>query len=104
MEEAAPKRTVEEKIGRAKIAKQFSTRRDKSTIGGTVLEGRMEKGEKVRIMRRQEPVGLGKITGLQSHKSNVDRVETGGEFGAEITSEFEVMHGDVLECFRINIV
>lgn len=101
---AAPKRRVEEKLGRAKIAKQFSSRKEKYVVGGTVLDGRIEKGAQIRIMRRQEEVGLGKITGLQSHKSTVERVETGGEFGAEITSEFEVVQGDVVECFRTNIV
>ncbi|MFZ2886334.1 MAG: translation initiation factor IF-2 [Minisyncoccia bacterium] len=104
MKERAPKRIVEEKIGRAKILAQFSTRRDKTTIGGSVLEGRMEKGEKVRIMRRQEEIGLGKITGLQTNKQSIDRAEEGREFGAEITSEFEVMQGDVLECYRTQTV
>jgi translation initiation factor IF-2 len=100
MKERAPKRMVEEKIGRAKILAHFSSKREKHVVGGTVLDGRMEKGAEIRIMRRQEEVGLGKIIGLQSHKSNVERVETGGEFGAEITSEFEVVQGDVVECFR----
>jgi hypothetical protein len=48
-------------------------------------------------------MGLGKITGLQANKANVDRVEA-GEFGAEITSEVEVLQGDVLECFRTETV
>ncbi len=104
MKAAAPKRTVEEKIGRAKILAQFSSRRESRVIGGSVLDGRMEKGAAVRILRRQENVGLGKIAGLQSHKQTVDRVETGGEFGAEITSEHEILQGDVIECFRTTTV
>lgn len=104
MKERAPKRLVEENIGRAKIAKQFSTRRDKTTVGGTVLEGRMIQGEAVRIVRRREPVGIGRITGLQQHKADVARVESGGEFGAEITAPCEVAQGDILECFRTNEV
>lgn len=103
MKEAAPKRQVEEKIGRAKILAQFSSRRMTHVVGGSVLDGRMEKGAQVRIMRRQEPMGLGKITGLQANKQKVDRVEE-GEFGAEITSEIEVLQGDVLECFRTKTI
>ena len=103
MKEAAPKRQVEEKIGRVKILAQFSSRRTTHVVGGSVLDGRMEKGAQVRIMRRQEPMGLGKITGLQSNKQKVDRVEE-GEFGAEITSEVEVLQGDVLECFRTQTI
>lgn len=104
MKNAAPKRQVEEKIGRAKILAQFSSRRTTHVVGGKVLEGRMEKGAQVRIMRRQEAVGLGKLTGLQSNKQKVERVEEDGEFGAEITSEVEVLQGDVVECFRTSTV
>lgn len=100
MKEAAPKREVEERIGRAKLLAHFSSKRDKHVVGGSVIEGRVEKGEKVRVTRRQEVIGIGRVTGLQSHKATVDRVETGGEFGAEITAEFEIAQGDVLECFR----
>lgn len=54
----------------------------------------------MRIMRRQEEVGRGTITGLQTNKQTVDRAEEGREFGAQVTSETEVLQGDVLECFR----
>jgi translation initiation factor IF-2 len=104
MKTSAPKRQVEEKIGRAKLLKHFSSRKDKHVVGGAVLEGRIEKNASVRVMRRQEEIGIAKITGLQSHKSSVDRVETGGEFGAEITADFEITHGDILECFNTSIV
>ncbi len=99
MRERAPKREVEEKLGRAKILAHFSSRRDAHLVGGTVLDGRIEKGAKVKIMRRQEEVGRGKITGLQTNKQTVDRAEEGREFGAQITSETEVAQGDVIECY-----
>lgn len=104
MREKAPKRVVEEKIGRAKILAHFSSKRGTHLVGGSVLEGRMEKGAQVKIMRKQELLGLGKITGLQANKQNVDRAEEGREFGAQITSEVEVLQGDVLECFRTQTV
>jgi len=100
LQESAPKRHVEERCGKARILKLFSSRRDKQTIGATVFEGRFEKGASVRISRKGEEIGIGKVAGLQSHKQNVERVETGGEFGAEITGEFDLAQGDVLECFR----
>jgi translation initiation factor IF-2 len=103
MKEKAPKREVEEKIGRAKLLAQFSKKRDAHLVGGSILDGRLEKGTQVRIMRKQEPMGVGKITGLQKNKQNVDRVED-GEFGAQITSEVDVLQGDVLECFRTSTV
>ncbi|TSC86493.1 MAG: bacterial translation initiation factor 2 (bIF-2) [Parcubacteria group bacterium Gr01-1014_8] len=99
LKEAAPKRHIEEQLGRAKVLKQFGSRKNIHVIGGSVSEGKIERGCSVRVTRRKVEVGLGKITNLQSHKQNVDRVETGGEFGAEITSQFEVAQGDMLECF-----
>ncbi len=104
MHEKAPRRVVEEKIGRAKILAHFSSKREAHLVGGTVLEGRMEKGAQVRIMRKQEPQGVGKITGLQTNKQNVDRADEGREFGAQITSEVAVLQGDVLECFRTQTI
>lgn len=94
-----PKRTVEEVVGRARILKQFSSQKDLHVAGGSVTEGYIAKSGIVKIVRRNMVVGTGKIKNLQSHKQNVDRVETGSEFGAQIESDFEVMQGDTLECF-----
>lgn len=95
-----PKRTVEEVVGRAKVLKQFSSRKVEHVVGGTVVEGFLEKKGSVRVMRRNVAVGTGVITNIQSNKQNVDRVETGSEFGMQIEAPFEIAQGDVLECFR----
>ncbi|RJR14141.1 translation initiation factor IF-2 [Candidatus Parcubacteria bacterium] len=93
-----PKRILEEVMGRAKILKQFSSRKDEHVVGGSVQDGYITKGGSVRVSRRGTVIGIGKITNLQSHKQNVDRVEAGSEFGAQVQSPFEVAQGDVLEC------
>jgi len=99
LKELAPKRVVEEVVGRAKVLKQFSTRKDEHVIGGSVLEGYLARGYQVRVTRRNTLIGAGKIRNLQTNKQNVDRVEEGREFGAQIVSDFEITHGDVVECF-----
>ena len=104
LQTATPKRTVEDVLGKVKILRQFSSRKDTHILGGSVLEGHVERGAHVRVMRRSTLMGLGKITNLQSHKQNVDRVETGSEFGTEITAPFEIAQGDTLECFRQKII
>ncbi|KKW24440.1 MAG: Translation initiation factor IF-2 protein [Candidatus Kaiserbacteria bacterium GW2011_GWB1_52_6] len=96
---SAPKRVVEEVVGRAKILKQFSSRKDEHVIGGKVLEGYLARGYQVHVTRRNTLLGVGKIRNLQANKQNVDRVEEGREFGAQIISDFEIVHGDVVECF-----
>ncbi len=102
--ESRPKRVVEEMLGRAKILKQFSSRKEEHVVGGTVLSGFMEKKAHVRIMRRNVPVGEGKITNIQTNKQNTDRVEEGSEFGAQVEAPCEIAQGDVLECFRTTSV
>jgi translation initiation factor IF-2 len=94
---AAPKRLVEEVVGRAKVLRQFSARKGSTTIGGSVLEGVISKKARVRITRRDARVGEGKVATLQSNKQDVERVEIEREFGAQIESDFEVVQGDVLE-------
>lgn len=101
--EARPKRAVEEIVGRAKVLKQFSSRKVDHVVGGSVAEGYLAKGNSVRVLRRGTVVGTGKIKGLQSHKSDVARVETGSEFGALIVCPFEVAQGDTLECFTTSM-
>jgi len=83
--------------------KQFSSQKDKHVIGGSVSEGYLARGASVRVIRRTIVVGTGKIKNLQAHKSDVDRVEKGSEFGAQISSQMEVAQGDVLECFTTTV-
>jgi len=99
LHESRPKRVVEETLGKAKVLKQFSSRKDMHVVGGTVAEGHLARGASVRVLRRGTLIGTGKIKNMQSHKADVERVETGSEFGALIVSAFEVAQGDTLECF-----
>ena len=101
--EARPKRSVEEVVGRAKVLKQFSTRKDSHVIGGSVSEGYLARGASVRVLRRNTVIGVGKIKNLQSHKADVGRIETGSEFGAQVESPFEIAQGDALECFTSSL-
>jgi len=104
LQESAPKRQVEEIIGKARILKLFSGHKGIQTIGGSVFEGHVDKGADVRVIRKGEALGVAKITGLQANKQKVDRVETGSEFGAEITGDIEMAQGDSLECFYTKTV
>ena len=99
-----PKREMEEIVGRARILKQFSSQKNTRVIGGSVSEGYIVRNASVRIQRRNTTIGVGKLKNLQSHKQNVERVETGSEFGAQVESVFEIAQGDILECFTTSTV
>jgi len=103
LKETRPKRTIEEIVGRAKVLKQFSTRKDEHVIGGAVSTGFLAKNGSVRVLRRNIALGNGKIKNIQTNKQNADRVHEGSEFGAQILSDFEIAPGDVIECIVTTI-
>lgn len=99
LKNSTPKRLVEETYGKAKILRQFSSRKDEHVIGGKVTEGYITKKSSVHVFRRGNKIGIGKVANLQTNKQNVDRVDSGSEFGAQIESDFEIAAGDVIESF-----
>ncbi len=101
--ESAPKRRVEAVTGKAKVLKQFGSRKDERVVGGKVTEGFLERGSAVRVMRRTEELGVGKIKNIQSNKQDVSRIEEGREFGAQINASFEIVQGDILEGFTTSM-
>lgn len=103
LKQHTPKQNVEEILGKAKLIRVFSSKKGSSVVGGSVQDGKMQKGASVRVLRRNIVIGVGKFSNLQSHKQNVDKVEAGSEFGAELDASFEVVPGDVLECFITTI-
>lgn len=100
MTSLAPKQKVEETVGRAKVLKVFGKDKDKQIIGGTAVSGKLVRQREVKIIRRDNEVGRGKIVGLQLQKIKVDEVDEGNQFGAEIDARLEIAPGDYLEIFE----
>ena len=92
-----PKEYIEEVTGRAKILALFSKEKDRQVIGGKVETGTLNSGNDVRIMRRNEEIGRGKIRELQSKKLRVNEVAEGFEFGTMIEAKIEIAVGDRVE-------
>ncbi|MEX0932292.1 MAG: translation initiation factor IF-2 [Parcubacteria group bacterium] len=99
LEEKEPRIEVEEMQARAKVLKLFSATKNKQVLGGRVLEGNLELGANVKILRREEEIGQGKVKELQQAKSATKSVSAETEFGALIESKTEIAGGDVLEAF-----
>jgi len=95
-----PKEYIEEMLGRAKILAIFSKEKDRQVIGGKVQEGKLESGVEVRIIRRENEIGRGKIRELQSQKKRVDEVATGFECGMMVEAKVEIAVGDKIEAVR----
>jgi translation initiation factor IF-2 len=101
MENKRPKIETVEITGKAKILKAFSKVKDKQVLGGKVIEGRINLNSNVKIIRRENEIGKGKITNLEKNKSKTSEVEEGSEFGMMVESKIEIAPGDIIECFSI---
>jgi translation initiation factor IF-2 len=99
VEERRPRSETQEVTGAVKILKTFSATKDKQVIGGRVTEGRITLGGVVRIMRRDNEIGRGKIVELQAGKIKSKEVMEGNECGMQVESKIEISGGDVLEAF-----
>ncbi len=97
IEERRPRANTEVVVGAAKLLKFFSTQKGRAVVGGRVEEGTIKSGAEVRIIRRDEEIGRGKIVGLQAQKKEVKEVEAGNEFGAMVRTDALPAAGDRLE-------
>ncbi|PIR85091.1 hypothetical protein COU15_02430 [Candidatus Kaiserbacteria bacterium CG10_big_fil_rev_8_21_14_0_10_45_20] len=98
VETRAPGIPEEKILGRAKILKFFSNAGNKHVVGGRLEEGIIKKGSTVSIIRRDIPIGKGKIINMQSQKTDVDSISTEKqEFGAQIESRSDIAAGDIIE-------
>ncbi len=96
-----PKEKVEEITAKVKVLKIFGTVKDKHVFGARVEMGELSLGDEVKIMRREEDIGRGKIKNLQKDKKEVKEVTEGMEFGCQIQSVIPPAPGDKLEVFKI---
>lgn len=94
-----PKKEEQQVTGRAKILKHFSTQKNLHVLGARAEEGTLSLGQRVRIIRRDVPLGEGVLKNLQQLKSNVKMI-TEGEFGMQLESRIEIAPGDHIEAYN----
>lgn len=104
MKKAAPKRTIETVLGKARILKVFSQKREVHLVGCSLSEGVIARTAKVHITRRGEAIGDGTVINIQANRQNVAKVEAGSECGLEIETEALIAQGDTVEAFETTVV
>ena len=88
---------LEEVYGTAKVLASFPF--DKQTVMGIkVLEGRVAKGDKVRIERGEKVIGEGYINSVRQAKVSTSKVEAGVEAGIIIGPSIDFTIGDMVIC------
>ncbi len=102
-ERRRPRIEVEEEMGNAKILKVFNSEKGKFVIGGRVDAGLLKTGASLKLLRRDEEVGRGKIKGLQQQKLKADEISKGKEFGAMLELSIEPAEGDRISVYTTTI-
>jgi translation initiation factor IF-2 len=87
----------EQVYGKAKILASFPFEKTKA-LGITVLDGRVAKGDRVRLMRGDEIVGESHVSSVRIGKEQASKVEKGTEAGIVISPLLDFTIGDVLIC------
>jgi len=101
VKERAPRITVEEVLGEAKVLKAFNTAGNKQVLGARWNSGVLTIGDTVKIDRRGLHIGNAKLTNLQVARADVKEIKTEGEFGLQIEGKYEAAAGDLLIAFRM---
>ena len=89
---------VEEEIfGKAKVLASFPFEKTK-VLGITVQDGRVARGDKVTLTRRDEIIGESRISSMRVGKNPVSKVEKGHEAGITLSPFLDFTLGDMLVC------
>ena len=101
VEEKRPRIEEEEIKGVAKILKTFSRVKNIQVCGAKVKQGTLKLGNKVKVLRRDEEIGIGTIKELQSQKMKASEVSNDMEFGMSIDCKLELAPGDHIQAIEL---
>jgi translation initiation factor IF-2 len=87
----------EEIFGKAKVLASFPFEKTK-VLGITVQDGRVARGDKVRLIRKDEIIGESRISSMRVGKDPVSKVEKGHEAGVILFPFLDFTIGDMLVC------
>ena len=94
--------TYEEKtVGNAEVREVFHVPKIGAIAGSYVTDGKIQRGQKVRLIRDGVVLYDGKIGSLRRFKDDVREVATGFECGIGIENYNDIKIGDVIECYVV---
>ena len=94
--------TLIEKIsGKAEVRQIFNVSKLGTIAGSFVLDGKIARGTKMRLMRNGTLLHQGRISSLRRFKDTVREVESGYECGIVVEGFREIEVGDIIECYTI---
>jgi len=94
------KKTIHKFIGKLKVLAIFKSTKTSMIIGGKVIEGKITKASKIKVLKNDQVETIGELLSLQAAKENMTEVVAGNEAGLEYKGEPIIEVGDILEFFE----
>ena len=88
-------------LGAAEIREVFKISRIGSIAGCHVLNGKITRNAKVRLVRNEVEIYDGKLASLKRFKDDVREVQSGYECGLSIENFNDIKQDDVIEAYEI---
>ncbi|MGH8456023.1 MAG: translation initiation factor IF-2 [Stenotrophobium sp.] len=92
--------TREQIVGTAQVREVFRSSVLGNIAGCLVLDGQVQRGLPIRVLRNQTVVYEGELESLRRFKDDVNKVEAGTECGIGVKNYNDVKVGDQIECFQ----
>lgn len=97
--------TLREKyLGRVEVRDTFIVSKVGTIAGCYVLDGKIQRGAQVRLVRDNVVVWQGRLSSLKRFKDDVKEVASGYECGIGLENYNDVKVGDIIEVFEIEEV
>jgi translation initiation factor IF-2 len=96
--------TRETTLGTAEILEIFTVSKVGKVAGCRVTDGTVERGANVRLIRDNVVIHEGKLSQLKRFKDDAREVLAGQECGMAFENFQDMRQGDVIECYRVEIV
>ncbi|HEY6632452.1 MAG TPA: translation initiation factor IF-2 [Rhizobiaceae bacterium] len=91
-------------LGNAEILEVFDITKVGKIAGCRVTEGKVERGAGVRLIRDNVVIHEGTLKTLKRFKDEVSEVPAGQECGMAFQNFENILAGDIIECFRVEMV
>lgn len=90
---------VERIVGKAEIIAEFVHDKESKIAGCRVIEGRIVKTDKARLIRGENVLGQIHIQNIKKFKTETDKLNLGEEAGIYFKPQFDFRIGDMLELY-----
>jgi len=91
-------------IGNAEILEVFNITKVGRVAGCRVVDGKVKRGAKVRLIRDDVVIHEGTLSTLKRFKDEVREVDMGQECGMAFENYQDIQPGDIIECFEVEEV